>query len=72
MSHLKSVHLKNVCLKNVLSKICPSKKRRGPEKSGSAFSASWIENFEDPCSRMSLKQNQNRVKFFESFCCLQR
>ena len=31
MSHLKRVHLKNVCLKNVLSKICPSKKRRGPE-----------------------------------------
>ena len=33
MSHLKRVHLKNVCLKNVLSKICPSKKRRGPAKS---------------------------------------
>ena len=31
MSCLKSVCLKYVCLKSVLSKICPSKKRRGPE-----------------------------------------
>ena len=30
MSCLKSVCLKYVCLKSVLSKICPSKKRRGP------------------------------------------
>ena len=32
MTHLKSVHLKFVRLKNVLSKICPSKKRRGPNE----------------------------------------